>query len=356
MQKRLTFVTLLIVGALVLSFSLASAQEVGPITQRIMDRGSLNCGGNQNLPGFGSLDDAGNFVGFDTDFCRAVAAAILGDANAVNFRHVDAVDRQAVLQSGEIDMMARNTTWTLSRDVVWTATFAPTTFYDGQGIMAKSELGVSTIEELDGGSICVQTGTTTELNITDFITASGVEVGLNVFPDQPSSWDAYLAGRCDAFTTDKSGLLSLKAADSDPGAHFIFDVTLSKEPLGPLSPQSDPQFADIIAWTVYGLITAEESGITSDNIGDFVQGEGESNEDYQARVGVDVARLLGQAEQASGSYLGIPNDFMVSVIQQVGNYEEIFDRNLGPDTIFGLGRGVNALWTDGGLLYAPPFR
>ena len=343
MKKVLAVILLL---ALLVPATVLAQDDValGPVTQTVMDRGELICGVNANLAGFGVVNDAGAFEGFDIDVCRAVAAAVLGDANAVSFRPLTAAERQAAIQGGEIDMMSRNTTWTLSRDVVWGATFGPTTFYDGQGIGTRVELGVSTIEELDGASICVQAGTTTELNITDAITSRGLDIDILTFPDAPTTWTSYIEGRCEAWTTDKSGLLSFHATAPDPSEHTVLDITLSKEPLGPLSPQSDPQFADIIAWTVFGLITAEEAGIDSMNVDDFLGSEDPS-----------IQRLLGQGGNASGSYLGIANDFMVEVIRQVGNYGEIYARHLGVAP-FNLGRGVNALWNDGGLLYAPPFR
>ena len=344
-MSRMFAVVLLV--ALLLSGTSVLAQggvALGPVTQTIMDRGELICGVNAQLAGFGVVNDAGEFEGFDIDICRAVAAAVLGDANAVSFRPLTAAERQAAIQGGEIDMMSRNTTWTLSRDVVWGATFGPTAFYDGQGIGTNVALGVTTIEELDGAAVCVQQGTTTELNITDAILSRGLDINILTFPDAASTWQSYLDGRCEAWTTDKSGIVSFHAIAPDPSQHMVLDITLSKEPLGPLSPQSDPQFADIVAWTVYGLISAEEAGITSENVGDFLDSGDPS-----------IQRLLGQNDNASGSYLGIPNDFMVAVISQVGNYGEIFARNLGVAP-FNLGRGLNALWTDGGLLYAPPFR
>lgn len=341
----------LIVAILVsVSFTSVGAQdeftaELGPITQQVIDRGELVCGVNTGLAGFAAPNDAGVYEGFDVDICRAVAAAILGDANAISFRPLQAGERQAAIQSGEIDIMSRNTTWTLSRDVVWAATFAPTTFYDGQGLMVRTETGITEIEELDGASICVQSGTTTELNMADAMNSRGLEYTPQVFADAAATWDAYVAGRCDAFTTDKSGLAAYRATAEDPGSHTILDITLSKEPLGPLSPQSDPQFADIVRWVVYGLIQAEEFGITSENVDDFLSSDSP-----------DIQRFLGIGDNAAGSYLGIPNDFMVTVIRQVGNYGEIFDRHLGPETVFGLERGLNDLWTNGGLLYSPPFR
>lgn len=357
MNKRIIITLVLAVSIAVLSFGFVAAQdsvELGPITQRIIDRGELICGANANVQGFGFLNEAGEFVGFDVDYCRAVAAAVLGDATAVSFRPLTGAERQAAMQSGEIDMMARNTTWTISRDVTWGAIFGPTSFYDGQGVMVPVELGVTAIPELDGGSICVQSGTTTELNITDYVEANGLDIELQVFPDANSTWDAYVAGRCEGFTTDKSGLAAFRSTADDPGAHAILAETISKEPLGPLSPQSDPQFAEIVAWTSFGLITAEELGISSENIADYLQGD-MSDEDYITEFGPVVARFLGQANTESGSYLGLENDFMVTVIEQVGNYGEIYERNLTP---IGLERAgtPNALWTDGGLLYSPPFR
>ncbi|MBZ0296323.1 MAG: amino acid ABC transporter substrate-binding protein [Anaerolineae bacterium] len=346
-KRSIGFVLILALVLTLGAVSLVSAQDdvvVGPITQQVMDRGELICGVNSAVAGFGIVNEAGEYEGFDVDFCRAVAAAVLGDANAVQFRPVVAADRQAVIQSGEIDMMSRNTTWTLSRDTLWGVTFGPTTFYDGQGIGTRVELGVSTIEELDGGSICVQQGTTTELNIADAISQRDLDIDLPTFPDANSTWEGFLNGRCDAWTTDKSGILAFHATADNPAEFMILDETFSKEPLGPLSPQSDPQFADIIRWTVYGMIIAEEEGITSENIDDFM-----STEDPE------IQRLLGVGDNPAGSYLGINNQFMVDVIRQVGNYGEVYDRNLGVAP-FSLARGINALWTDGGLVYAPPFR
>ncbi len=352
---------LLVILALSLSGAVVLAQDtttvqVGPVTKAVMDRGVLNCAVNDKLPGFGFPNDAGEIQGFDADTCRAVAAAILGDGSKVNFRPTTASDRQTVLQSGEVDMMARNTTWTLSRDTGWGVTFGPTTFYDGQGVMVMASSGVTKLEDLKGGIICTNAGTTTELNITDAMHNRGLDFQLQTFQDFDAVMATFLQGGCDAVTTDISGLVSRKATAPDPGALKILDVVLSKEPLGPLSPQSDPQFADIIRWTVYGLIQAEEFGITSKNIGDYIQKDGEADDAYNTRVGADIARFLGYGGNQSGSYLGIDNHFMVTVIKTVGNYGEMYDRNLGPDTIFGLTRGVNALWENGGLMYAMPFR
>jgi len=344
MAKRILF-ALTLMALLIMSTSVMAQDD--SIVARIQDRGELICGVNALLPGFGTQNDAGDFEGFDIDICKAVAAAVLGDAEAVAFRPLTAAERPTALASGEVDMISRNTTWTLSRDTEWGATFGPTTFYDGQGIMVKVDFGVTTIEELGEESItmCTNAGTTTELNATDLADSLGADWELNTFQDFDAVMDAYEADACDAVTTDMSGLLSRKATAADPAAHYILPGTISKEPLGPLSPQSDAQFADIIRWTVWGMITAEEEGITSENVADFMESEDAT-----------IQRLLGLGDSVAGEYLGINDEFMADVIMQVGNYGEVFDRNLGPETIFGLSRGVNALWTDGGLLYAPPFR
>jgi general L-amino acid transport system substrate-binding protein len=342
MNKHL-LIGLLIVSALVLSLTAVAAQGTqGEIAQRIQDRGQLICGVNNQLPGFGVVNDAGEYTGFDVDICRAVAAAVLGDANSVQFRPLTAAERPTALASGEVDMISRNTTWTLSRDTDWGASFGPTTFYDGQGLMVFADSGLETLEDLEGGVICTNAGTTTELNITDTMEARGLDFTLQTFQDFDGVMAAFNEGQCDAVTTDQSGLVSRRATQADPGAYRILTTVISKEPLGPLSPQSDEQFADIIRWVVFGLIQAEEFGISSDNVGDFADSDNP-----------DIQRFLGLGENQSGSYLGLDNNFMVNVIEQVGNYGEIYERHLTP---LGLDRGLNALWTDGGLLYAPPFR
>jgi general L-amino acid transport system substrate-binding protein len=348
MVKRIVLLGVLVASMLAI-FSLATAQDavqVGPITQRVIERDRVLCGANKaGLAGFAVVNDAGEWEGFDVDFCRAVAAAVLGDASKVEFVPLEAGERQAAIQAETIDMMSRNTTYTLSRDAVWGAAFAPTTFYDGQGMMVRADSGITTLADMDGLSVCVQSGTTTELNLADQMSLAGVSYTPSVFAEAAATWEAFVAGRCDGFTTDKSGLIAYKGSSEDPSLYSILDVTMSKEPLGPLSPQSDAQWADIIQWVVYGTIQAEEFGITSANVNDFVSSEVP-----------EIQRFLGQGENAIGSLYGIPNDFMIAVISQVGNYGEIFDRNLGPDTPFALGRGVNDLWTNGGLMYSPPFR
>ncbi|MCY3573742.1 MAG: amino acid ABC transporter substrate-binding protein [Chloroflexi bacterium] len=346
-MKRYIVFALVVISLLALGSGLAMAQDDGHIVERIMERGELLCGVNTVLPGFGTQNDAGDFVGFDVDFCRAVAAAVLGDADAVGFRPLTAAERPTAMAGGEIDLLVRNTTWTLSRDTEWGATFGPTTFYDGQGIMVKVDLGITNLAELGEESItmCATAGTTTELNITDTENALGADWELSTFQDFDAIMDAYEAGACDAFTSDVSSLVSRKATSTDPAAHLILPEVISKEPLGPVSPQSDATFADIVRWTVWGMMTAEELGINSMNVGDYMDSED-----------AGIGRLLGLGDNVAGEYFGINDGFMVDVISQIGNYGEVFERHLGKDTIFGLDRGVNALWTDGGLLYASPFR
>jgi general L-amino acid transport system substrate-binding protein len=348
MFKRLIVLSLTLAAVFALTLTGSVAQDsvqLGPITQAVLDRGELICGVHPGLAGFGIVNDAGEYEGFDVDICRAVAAAILGDATAVSFRPLNADERQAAIQSGEIDLMSRNTTWTLTRDATWGATFGPTTFYDGQGFAVAADGGITGLVDLDGTTICVQTGTTTEGNLADTMSKNGFEYTPLVFDEADATFGAFTEGRCDAFTTDLSGVAAYVASSADPGAYIILPDVISKEPLGPLSPQSDAQFADIVRWTVYGLFQAEEFGISSANIDEFLTSEDPG-----------IQRFLGQGENATGSTFGIANDFMVTVIRQVGNYAEIFDRNIGPDTIFGLQRGLNALWTDGGLLYSPTWR
>jgi general L-amino acid transport system substrate-binding protein len=346
MLKRLTglFVLVaLLVGVFSVTMAQDAAVKVGPITQRILDRKKLICGVSTGTPGFTVINTDGTYSGFDVDFCRVVAAAVLGDATAVDFRPLEADQRQAAIQSEEVDVMSRNTTYTLNRDSVWGATFAPTTFYDGQGMMVKADSGITDLKGLEGLTICVQSGTTTELNLADKMKEAAVTYTPKVFADAAATWNSFVQGQCDAFTTDKSGLIGYKGTAADPTLYSILDVTMSKEPLGPLSPQSDPQFADIVRWAVYATIQAEEYGITSKNVDDFVKSDVP-----------EIQRFLGQGDNAIGKLYGIANDFTVQIIKQVGNYGEIYDRNVG--TPFGLARGVNDLWTKGGLMYSPPFR
>jgi general L-amino acid transport system substrate-binding protein len=317
----------------------------GVTLETVKARGNLICGVNSQVPGFGYVDADGNYAGIDVDYCRALAAAIFGDASKVEFRPVTAAERFTALQSGEIDVLSRNTTWSLVRDTELGNNFVHTTFYDGQGMMAPAGSGITTLQDLAGGTICVQTGTTTELNLADVMASLGISYSPAVFEDADSTFAAYAEERCDAVTTDKSGLVARRAILPDPSAHVILDVTMSKEPLGPLVRHGDDQWFDIAQWTVFALFSAEEFGITSANV-DSIR---------DSATAPEVRRMLG-LEGDLGLKLGLSNDFAYNIIKLVGNYEEVYNRNLGPDTPTYIPRGLNNLYTEGGLLYAPPFR
>jgi general L-amino acid transport system substrate-binding protein len=319
----------------------------GVTLETVKARGNLICGVNSQVPGFGFVAADGSFSGFDVDYCRAVAAAIFGDASKVEFRPVTASERFTALQSGEIDILSRNTTWTLSRDTELGGNFVHTTFYDGQGMMVPSDSGITSLQDLDGGTICVQTGTTTELNLADVMAAAGIAYTPAVYEDADSTFGAYSENRCDAVTTDKSGLVSRRAVLADPSAHVILDVTMSKEPLGPMVRHGDDQWFDIAQWTVFAMIAGEEYGITSANVADTKANT----------VSPEVKRMLGvEGEGDMGLKLGLGNDWAYNIIALVGNYAEVYNRNLGPDTPTYIPRGFNSLYTEGGLLYAPPVR
>ena len=319
-------------------------QEGESTLATVKARGKLICGVNQAVPGFGFLQSDGSFAGFDIDFCKALSAAIFGNTESVEYRPLNAKQRFTALQSGEIDVLIRNTTWTLTRDTELGANFAPTTFYDGQGIMVRKDSGITKLEDLQGASICVSAGTTTELNLADVMAARNIEYTPVVFETADETTGAYLEGRCDAYPTDKSGLVARQSMFPNPDEHMILDETLSKEPLGPVVRHGDDQWFDIVTWMVFATFQAEESGVTSQNVDEM------KNSDNPT-----IRKLLG-VEGDMGAKLGLSNDWAYNIIKQVGNYAEIYDRNLGPDTVFNLPRGMNASWKDGGLLYSPPFR
>jgi general L-amino acid transport system substrate-binding protein len=317
----------------------------GDTLTAVRDRGVLKCGGNQSVPGFGYINpDTNEFEGFDIDFCKAIAAATLGDATKFELRPTTANERFPVLQSGEVDVLIRNTTWTISRDTSLGFDFSPTTFYDGQGMMVRKDSGITSLEGLAGGTICVQSGTTTEKNLADVFRALGIDFEPKVFPDADTTREAYDTGSCDGFTTDKSGLVSQQILLSNPADHIILEETMSKEPLGPLVRHGDNNWGDIVMWTVNCTIQAEELGIDSGNVDSFLGGDDPV-----------VQNVLGEAGDL-GLAMGLDANWCYQVIKQVGNYGEIYNRNLGPDTPFNLPRGLNELWTNGGLLYSPPFR
>jgi general L-amino acid transport system substrate-binding protein len=323
----------------------APATQGGSRLQIVKDRGNVICGVNDQLPGFGTLEADGSFAGFDVDFCKAVAAAVLGDAEAVEYRSASAQERFTLVSTGEVDVLFRNSTWTLTRDSAEVAMeFMPVTFYDGQGMMVRADSGIESLEDMEGAAVCVQSGTTTELNLADSFRALGLDFTPVVFDDNDATAGAYDEGRCDGFTTDKSGLVASRTKLQNPDEHVILDVTMSKEPLAGAVAQGDAQWADAVRWTIYGLISAEELGVTSENLDEMLESEDPN-----------IRRLLG-VEGDLGAKLSLPNDFVAAAIRAVGNYGEIYDRNLGPDTPFALPRGLNNLYSNGGIQYAMPLR
>ena len=320
------------------------ARETASTLQTVMERGYLICIGNASAPGFGSRQEDGSFVGFDTDFCRAVAAAVFGDSGQFEIKPSTVSERFKLLAAGEGDVLIRNTTNTMSRDTALKGNFAPTTFYDGQGVMVRAEAGIHSLEDLAGGSVCVAVGTTAEFNLADVMAARGISYTPVVVATNDDIITAYAEGRCDAATTDKSGLVGRRASLQDPAAHIVLDETLSKVPLGPMVRHGDDQWYDLVKWVVNATFLAEELGVTSANA-EAMKGSSNPN----------VQRLLGVTGEF-GSHIGVSNDWAYNVITQVGNYGEIYDRHLGPDTSFHIPRGLNDSWVNGGLLYSPPIR
>ena len=307
-------------------------------------RGVLNCGSNTGLAGFGQPDAQGNWNGFDVDMCRAVAAAVFGDGSKVKFIPLSAKDRFTALQSKEVDLLVRNTTWTSSRDTSLGLNFTGVTYYDGQGFMVRKKLKVNSALELSGASVCTQQGTTTELNVADFFRSKNMKFDAVVFATSDETIKAYDAGRCDAFTTDASGLYSERLRLANADDHLVLPEVISKEPLGPAVRHGDDQWFDIVKWTQSVLVNAEEMGVTKANV-----------DQMKTSTNPDVKRMLG-TEGDFGKSLGLNNDFAVGVIKAVGNYGELFERTLGTGSQLKIARGVNQLWNKGGLQYAPPIR
>jgi general L-amino acid transport system substrate-binding protein len=310
----------------------------------IKARGSISCGVSPGLPGFSNPDDKGNWTGIDADFCRAVAAAVFGDAKKVSFKPLTAKERFTALQSGEVDLLSRTTTWTMSRDSSMGLSFAGVTFYDGQGFMANKKLGVKSAKELKGASVCVQTGTTTELNLADYFRANKMEYKPVVFEKADEAIAAYDSGRCDVFTTDSSGLYAERLKLKAPADHIILPEIISKEPLGPVVRQGDFQWFTIVKWVYFGMLNAEELGVTSKNVDEMLNS-----------ANPEIKRLLGK-EGDFGKGIGLDNDWVVKIVKGVGNYGEIYDRTVGDGSPLKIARGVNKLWNAGGLQYAPPIR
>jgi general L-amino acid transport system substrate-binding protein len=355
-RKPFTFLLLFLIFTLLVSCTQAPPQAVeggdtgtgaagyGSIVSRVQSRGHVICGGRTDLPGFGFLDEARN-VGFDIDLCRAVAAAMFGSGDSMEVVPVGTAERGPALQTGEVDILSRNATWTSTREVQW-GNFTWVMFYDGQGFMVRTADNINSIEDLNGATVCVTSGTTTEQNLSDAFRQRGLSFTPVTFEDLPSVYGAYEEGRCDAVTSDKSQLAGASTSFADPTAHRVLDITISKEPLTPAVPAGDDQWFDLVRVVFWGLINAEELGITQANVDQMMNSEN-----------VEVRRLLGAEGEWGQGDLGLSRDAIANAIRAVGNYGEIYDRYMGPNGIsFTLPRGQNDLWTNGGLMYAPPHR
>lgn len=332
-------------GALA-AVSMAAVAGSAATLDDVRERGKLICGVNTGLTGFAAPDSNGVWHGFDIAMCRAVAAAIFADPNAVEFIPTSGQTRFPTLSSGETDMLARNSTWTFSRDTDLKLDFVGVNYYDGQGFLAPKSLGVSSAKELDGATICIQTGTTTELNLADFFRVNNMSYEAVPVDNDAIAIQQYLAGACDVFTTDASGLAAARATFENPDEHVILPEIISKEPLGPVVRHGDSEWADIVRWTLNALIAAEELGVTSANVDEMAKAPTNNPE---------INRLLG-TEGEYGAMIRLNPDWAYHVIKAGGNYGELFEKNIGENTPIGLARGLNAQWKDGGLLYAPPFR
>jgi general L-amino acid transport system substrate-binding protein len=345
-QKRLLFMKKLLMSAAfgVTALGLAASGASAATLDDVKAKGFVQCGSSQGVPGFSHPDDQGNWSGIDVDVCRAVAAAIFGDPTAVKYTPLSAKERFTALQSGEIDLLSRNTTWTMGRDTSLGLNFAGVNYYDGQGFMVRKSLGVGSALELSGASVCTNTGTTTELNVADFFRQNNMEYEIVAFEKTDEVVAAYDAERCDVYTTDQSGLYANRLKLTNPDDHIVLPEIISKEPLGPVVRQGDDQWFNIVKWTLNAMINAEEFGVTSANVDEM------KNSDNP-----EIKRLLG-TEGAFGEGIGLGNEWAYNIIKAVGNYGESFDRNIGPDTEIGIARGQNALWSKGGILYAPPVR
>lgn len=337
----MTIIRALLAGLAAALFATGAA-HAGPTLDAIKSRGSLRCAVNTGLQGFAAPDSQGRWSGIDVDFCRALAAAILGDPAKVEFRPTNTQNRFTTLQTGEVDVLSHNTTWSASRDSALGLVFAGILFYDGQGFMVPKSLGVQSARELDGATVCILPGTTTELNLTDWFRAHSMQYKPVVIGELSQILQAFFAGRCDVFTSDISGLASVRQGADRPDDYVILPEAISKEPLGPAVRRDDWELFAIVRWTLFGLIEAEEHGITSANVEELRKGAGSPA----------IQRMLGGTGEI-GKGLGLSPDWLARVVATVGNYGEIYERNIGP---LGIPRGQNALWKDGGLMYAPPIR
>jgi general L-amino acid transport system substrate-binding protein len=335
-----------ILGALTVA-ALSTGAASAATLDDVKARGKLNCGVNSGLVGFAAPDANGRWEGFDVAICRAVAAAVLGDQEAVEFVPLSTKTRFTALAAGEVDILSRNTTWTFQRDVDLKFEFVGVNYYDGQGFMVPKELGVSSAKELNGATVCIQTGTTTELNLADFFRANNLSYEPVPIETNAEGQAQYLAGACDVYTTDASGLAATRAAFENPGDHVILPEIISKEPLGPLVRHGDNEWGDIVRWTLNALVSAEELGVTSANVTALAEAANPETP--------EINRLLG-TEGNLGEMFGLDAAWAARALAAVGNYGEVFAKNIGEETPIALSRGLNAQWKDGGLLYSPPFR
>ncbi|MCQ8782719.1 amino acid ABC transporter substrate-binding protein [Mangrovibrevibacter kandeliae] len=310
----------------------------------VKSRGALRCGVNTGLPGFASQNDQGAWQGLDVDYCKAIAAAVLGDASKIQYVPLSAVQRFPALQNNEVDVLVRNTTWTMGRDTSLGLNFTGVNYYDGQGFMVRKDLGINSALQLSGATVCVQSGTTTELNLADYFAANNMTYNPVVIEAQSDVNAAYDSGRCDVLTTDQSGLYASRLELGNPDNNVVLPEIISKEPLGPAVRQGDDQWFDVVKWVGFALVNAEELGVTQANV-----------EEMEKSDNPEIRRMLG-TDGTFGTDLGVDKDWAVKVIKAVGNYGEIFERNVGSNTPLGIARGQNALWTKGGLQYAPPIR
>ncbi|MES9935473.1 MAG: amino acid ABC transporter substrate-binding protein [Sedimenticola sp.] len=333
-----------IASAVALATAFSATAQAGATLDSVKKKGFVQCGVSTGLAGFSSADDKGNWGGLDVDICRAVAAAVFGSADKVKYSPLTAKERFTALQSGEVDMLSRNTTWTLTRDSSLGLNFAGVNYYDGQGFLVAKNLGVKSALELDGASFCIQAGTTTELNLADYFRANKMSYTPITFDKSDETVKAFEAGRCDALTSDQSQLYALRIQLKDPGSAMVLPEVISKEPLGPVVAQGDDEWFNIVRWSLNAMLNAEELGVNSGNVGDMMKSKDPN-----------IRRLLG-LEGIKGKGLGLEDGWAANIIRDVGNYSEAFERNVGMDSPLKIARGQNALWNKGGLQYAPPIR
>ncbi len=338
--KRISVLT----AAATAGLMIAGAAQAGATFDAVKKKGYVQCGVSTGLPGFSATDDKGNWKGIDVDACRAVAAAMFGDANKVKYTPLNAKERFTALQSGEIDMLPRNTTWTFTRDTSLGLNFTGVNYYDGQGFMVSKKLGVKSAKELSGAAVCIQAGTTTELNLADYFRANKMEYKAITYDSSDETVKAFEAGRCDMLTSDQSQLYALRIKLTDPNSAMVLPEVISKEPLGPVVRQGDDEWFNLVRWSLFAQINAEEAGVTMKNVDEMLKS-----------ADPNIRRILG-VEGVKGEFLGVDDKWAYNIVKQVGNYGEMFERNVGEGSALKIARGQNALWNKGGIQYAPPIR